>query len=242
MPDYWQKLQSGQIWSSPAGTVGLGGVGREVNLGELGLDDPTAQQACLTLGLQNQTPGLTLGRGRIYAVVRYGIGAACQTVILDWATSNTIELPVGKVNVTAIQVDAKGNPALPMPAGYENPNNAETIDVPIILTASLSKGPRSSLGMPTLSQTINLAANTTVPWSVPRRAKRVMVGDIRGQAASDVSAFVIGALAANAYILANAADSAIRTEGVQIQGGADNVQLNSTNGWNGITLVWFLDG
>lgn len=239
--DFYGNLVSGQIWSSPAGANGLGGVGRQVALGELELADTTVQQAVLTLGLVNRSPGTTLGRGRIYAIVQYGIGSANQTVILDWSQTQSISLPVGKVNVTAMEVDAKGAPLLPMPAGYVV-NLAEAIDVPVILTSELAAGDRSSVHAPTLTQTINLGVNITVPWQVPARAKRVLVGDIRGQAASDVTAFVVGSLSGNGFVLANAADSAIRTDGVILPGLTDNVQLNSTGGFNGIVLCWMLDG
>jgi len=239
--DFYGNLVSGQIWSTPQGQTGIGGVGRQIALGELELIDPNVQQAVLTLGLQNLEPGATLGMGRIYAVVQYGIGSANQTVILDWSQTQSISLPVGKVNVTAMEVDAKGAPLLSMPAGYVV-NPAENIAVRVILTTSLAAGDRSSVHAPTLTQTINLAAGVTVPWQVPARAKRVLVGDIRGQLASDVSAFIIGSLSANAFILANASDSMIRTDGVILPGLTDNVQLNSVGGFNGIALCWLLDG
>ncbi len=235
-------LRTGQNWSSIAGTVGIGGVGRSVTLGELSLDERHPQQATLTLGLVNLQPQNTLGRGRVYAVVKYGIGLANLTVVLDWGPTTSICLPCGKVNVTAVEVDAKGAPVLPMPAGYEIPDPTENIAVPIILTAELAAGPRSSIAMPTLSQTINLLGGVAVPWHVPARGKRVLVGDARGQLGTDLTALVVGSLAQNFYSLANAADSLIRTEGVALQGGADNVQLTSAGGWNGATLCWFLDG
>lgn len=240
--DQERILKAGQIWSTPVGGTGLGGVGARVGLGELYIQDRDFQQAVLTLGLQNLQPGTTLGKGRIYALIKYGIGTANVTCICDWSQTTSIALPVGRVNVTAVQVDAKGAPLLPMPAGYEVADATEDMNVRVTLTAQLAPGDRSSVQAPTLSQTINLAANVTVPWQVPFRGKRVMVGDARGQLGTDVRATVVGSLAANFYLLSNAADSAIRTQGVELQGGADNVQLNSTNGFNGITLCWFLDG
>lgn len=239
--DFFGNLVSGQIWSTPLGQTGLGGVGRQIALGELELVDPDVQQAVLTLGLQNLEPGVTLGMGRIYAIVQYGIGSANQTVILDWAQTQSISLPVGKCNVTAMEVDAKGAPLISLPAGYVV-NPAEDIAVRVILTTELAAGDRSSVHAPTLTQTINLAPNTTVPWQVPARAKRVLVGDARGQLATDVTALLVGSLSQNAFVLANAADSAIRTDGVILPGLTDNVQLNSVAGWNGVVLCWLLDG
>lgn len=236
-----QRLASGQIWSTPIGMVGLGGVGNQVSLGQFELPSTVAQQATLTLGLTNLAPGFALGTGRIYAIIKYGVGTANQTVILDWAQGTSIALPCGKITVDAMEVDAKGAPIMPMPAGYVV-NPAENIAVRVILTASLSVGDRSSLAAPTLTQTINLAAGVTVPWQVPARGKRVLVGDPRGLLATDVQAFIVGSLSMNTFVLANAGDSAIRTDGVILPGFTDNVQLLSPGGFNGIVLSWLLDG
>jgi hypothetical protein len=241
MPGKMSILHSGQIWSSPTGTNGLGGVGRSVALGELALEDPTCQQATLTLGYQNMNPGATLGQGRIYAIIKYGIGAANQTVAIDWCQGQTICLPAGKVHVTALQVDSKGAPWIPLPAGY-SVTPAEDIAVPVILTASLAAGSRSSISHPTLSQSVNIAAGATIPWQCPVRAKRVLVSDSRGQGATDLTARVVGSLANAFYNLANAADSAIRTDGVVLGGLADNVQLASVAGVINVSLCWMLDG
>lgn len=239
--DFYGNLVSGQIWSTPIGQVGLGGVGREVALGELELNDPTVQQAVLTLGLQNLDPGTQLGTGRIYARIQYGIGSANQTVLIDWAQTQSIALPVGKANVTAIQVDAQGLPAL-FPGTGTVINPLETIDHRIILTTSLAAGERSSVQAPTLTQTINLAAGVAQQYSVPARGKRVLVGDARGQAASDLLVFLIGSFSTNGFALANAADSAIRTDGVVLPGLTDNIQITSPGGWNGAVICWLLDG
>ena len=237
-----QRLACGQIWSTPAGGVGLGGIGAQVTLGELSLPTSTvAQQATLSLGLTNLNPGLALGTGRIYAIISYGVGTANQVVYLDWSQGNSIQLPVGKVTVNAMQVDAKGAPLLPMPAGYVV-TPGELIAVPVVLTATLAAGDRGSVHAPTLSQSVNIAAGFTVPWQVPPRGKKVLVGDARGQLATDLNVFVTGSLCQNAYVLANAADSAIRTEGVILPGFTDNVQIGSVAGWNGVTLCWMLDG
>jgi hypothetical protein len=235
------NITHGQIWSSPAGVPGLGGVGREQLLGQLQLDNPhEVQQATLTLGLVNRNPGLTIGMGRIYAKVLFGIGGANNTVLLDW-TNQSIVLPVGSCTVTAIQVDSYGAPALDLATGYVL-NPLQTIQAELILTACLAAGDRGGQAFPTLTQTLDLAAGVTTPFQVPARAKRVLVGDQRGQLASDVFALTAGSLALNLFRLANASDSAIRTEGVILPGMCDNVQLNSAGGATNITLCWLLDG
>lgn len=235
-------VKHGQIWSSPAGVPGLGGVGNEQLLGQLQLDNPhDVQQATLTLSLTNRNPLLTIGMGRIYAKVLYGIGAANQTVILDWSQTTSIVLPVGSCTVVAVQVDSKGAPVLPMPAGYAV-NPAQGIQVELILTACLAAGDRGGQAYPTLTQSVDLAAGVATPWQVPARAKRVLVGDQRGQVATDVTATTVGSLGLNFFNLANAADSAIRTEGVVLPGLTDNVQLQSAGGATNIPICWLLDG
>jgi hypothetical protein len=239
--DFFGNIQSGQIWSSPAGVNGLGGLGREVSLGELELPDspPYPQQATLTLSLQTQQFVAFLGAGgRIYAKITYGVGAANQTVFLDWSTGTSINLPAGKVNVVACQTDRQGLPFL----RGNNPIFADTIAVPIILTSSLTAGSRDSEAYPTLSQTIDIAAGVPAVLAPPPRAKGLLVSDARGQIGTDITVQVIGAFGVQGYALANAADSAIRTTGITMQGRVDNVQFNSPGGWNGIVVVWLLDG
>lgn len=238
--EVFTPVQEGVSWTSRGAMNGLGGVGAQVGMGELRLKDPTAQQATLTLGLQPINTNVALGDGRIYAKVVYGIGVANQTVFLDWSQGNSITLPVGKVTLTALQADEKGAPWLPMPAGYVQ-NPASLFNTGVILTATLARGPRSSLGFPTLTQTVSMAPIGPITWHAPARVKRVLVGEARGQAGSDVTAQVSGALGFNLFQLSNAADSAIRTEGVIVQSGAD-VTLASPGGVFGVTLCWLLDG
>lgn len=233
-------LQSGRIWTSPTGVTGLGGVGQEVGMGELSLQNPHSQQATLTLGLYQLDQSVALGDARIYARVKYGIGAANQTVLLDWSTGNSITLPCGKLTVTAVQTDEQGAPAIKLPLGYAT-NLTRVFNSGVVLTASLAAGPRSSLGYPTLTQTVGLAPIGPITFRSPLRVKRVQVGDSKGQAVTDLVAIVSGALGFNKFDLANAADSAIRTHGVVVQGGAD-VTLSSAVGDLGINLCWLLDG
>ncbi len=242
MPDPWQLLQSGQIWSSPNGTVGLGGIGAQQTLGELALEDQSVQVATLTLGVRSLNPGVAFGDGRIYALLTFGIGTANEIALVDWTATTTISLPVGRVNVTAIQTDAFGHPAVVDLNGFA-PNPAQVINVPVTLTASLAAGSRSSQGFPTLSQTVNVAAGggPTI-LRPPQRAKRVLVGDNRGQVASDLQVTIGGAFSINFFQLANPADSIIRTEGVIIPGGADVVALTSAAGVFGVPVCWLLDG
>jgi hypothetical protein len=242
MPDPWQKLQSGQIWSSAAGTVGLGGIGNQQGLGELALEDPSVQEATLTLGIRSLNPGLAFGDGRIYAQLTFGIGAASEVALVDWTATTTISLPVGKVNVVAIQTDAFGHPAIIDLNGFAV-NPLQVINVPITLTASLAAVPRSSQGMPTLTQTVRVdAGGGATILRPPQRAKRVLVGDPRGQVASDLQVTLGGSNSFNFFQLGNAADSIIRTEGVIIPGGDDVVSLTSVAGVLGVPVCWLLDG
>lgn len=247
MGDYWQKTQSGQIWSSPLGLNGIGGaVGTEANLGELALEDQSAQMSTLTLGLRSTRSNFLLTTGRVYAVVTYGVGTSNNTVILDWSTCNTISLPTGKATITAMQVDAKGSPALPLPTTtgiipYVT-DGSQLIGVPLILTAQLAAYERSSQGWPTVTQVIDLAEpNAQVRLVVPVRTKAVIVGDSRGQAGSDITVNIQGNTGTTMYDLANAADSAIRTTGVLV-GGASSILLRSVGGHLGVPVIWLLDG
>lgn len=238
---------SGQIWSSQPGQTGLGGLGIEVSLGDLKLEDDTAQEATLTLTLKAQNPLVSFGLGRIYARVKFGVGTASQTVLLDWSQGTSIVLPCGVCNVAAVQVDSKGAPALPMPIPGEGapvyvPNPNDTIDVPVILTACLAAGPRSSVRSPTLTQTVDLPENSGPGWWVPQRAKGVIVGDPRGIAATDLLVNVTGCGSTNRFSLANAADSSIRTTGILLPGNSEFVTTFSAGGVTGVPICWLLDG
>ena len=243
MVDYWQTIQSGQIWSTPVGALGLGGIGSEVNLGELALNDSSGtqveQEAVLTLGLQRPLD-VNWGGGRIYAKVLFGIGTANQTVYLDWFSGNSIELPVGKCTVTAVQTDMQGAPVMPLPAGYAL-RPGDTVDTRVILTASLAAGERASIAAPTLSQTFDFAAGILTVIRVPPRAKHVVIGDPRGQVASDLRVEILGSNGINRFFLVNPADSPIRTTGV-VLGQADNLQILSPAGIASIPITWLLEG
>ena len=233
---------SGQTWSSPIGTIGLGGVGQQVTLGELQLENPQAQLATLTLGIRNLNPAVAFGDGRLYALITFGIGSANETALLDWTATTTITIPAGKVNVTAIQVDAYGHPAATDLIGLAT-NFAQVINVPIALTASLAAAPRSSPAMATLTQTIpQLFPATPVTLRPPQRTKRVLVGDVRGQAGSDLQVTVGGSASQNVFQLGNPADSRIRTDGVVLPGGDDIVTLVSAAGVLQVPVCWLLDG
>lgn len=230
----------GSIWSSTA-SGGLGGYGKRVNVGELKLADQHAQQATLTLGLANLNTSKPMGPGRVYAIVTYGIGASNQTVILDWSQGTSICLPVGVLNVGAIEVNFTGAPALEMPVGFAPPS-FHPIVAQFSLTASLSAGPRCSLGMPTLTQSFSLEAGDSFDWPVPTRAKRVLVGERRTVTTTDLLVSVNGPQCINAYDLADPSDSFVRTNGVSLPGLSDSVTISSASGAKFITLCWFLDG
>lgn len=246
---------SGITWSSPAGVFALGGVGQQVNIGELevqpsktitryGLEqtDPIPQVATITLGIRTQNPGVALSAGgRLYAWIKYGVGNSNEEVMIDWLEQQSITLPAGKFTIVACQADAYGLPFVSNIAGFVV-NPAQVFNAGIILNASVTAGVRSSASSPTLTQTVDVAPGVfVVNMRVPQRAKRVLVGDHRGQAGSDLTVTVAGTLAINYFDLANAADSAIRTEGVVLPGGTEGLSLNSA-GVFGLPVCWILDG
>jgi hypothetical protein len=234
-------LKSGLTWSSPQGTVGLGGFGRQATIGELSLPDPLPQISTLTLTMKSLNPNIAFGDGRLYAQLTFGIGAATETIFVDWTQTQTIALPAGKVNVTAVQADAFGHPFLLDSNGF-TPDPTQTIQIPIQLTASLASGIRPGIFPPILTQTAGRLFPADVHLYVPPpRAKRVLVGDVRGQALSDLQVQLGGSASFNIFNLGNAADSMIRTEGVIIPGN-DAMQLSSAAGVIGVVICWLLDG
>jgi hypothetical protein len=235
-------LKSGLTWSPPvAGVLGVGGYGAEVNVGELSLSDPTPQLSTLSLSMTSLNPNVAFGDGRLYAKITFGIGAATETILVDWIQGQTIVLPAGKVNIVAVQADAFGHPFILDSNGYA-PNLAQTINVPLRLTASLAYGIRPGIFPPTLTQTAGqLFPAAPALYIPPARAKRVLVGDVRGQALSDLQVDLQGAASFNILNLGNAADSVVRTEGVVIPGN-DQMQLTSAAGVIGVVICWLLDG
>ena len=244
VPDIYGAITVGQIWSSPPGVMGLGGIGREVALGELELKDidgkvPFPQMATLTLGLQRPFDN-NWGGGMIYAKIQFGIGAANQTAYIDWYSGNSIALPVGKCTVTAVQTDSQGAPVLPLPAGYAL-RPADAITTSVILTASLAAFERSSVFAPILSQSFDFAPGILVAMRVPPRAKGLIVGDPRGQALSDLRVELITANGINRFFLANGNDSTIRTTGITL-GNSDYIQVLSPGGIANVPFTWLLEG
>ena len=218
--------------SGQAPILGLGGVGREVNMGELWIESLAfPSMVTLTLGLSNMNPAFpAFGVGAIQARVSYGVGAANETLLMDWGTQNSICLPAGKLNVTAVEV---GDPTTPF-----------NIFVPVLLTAQIAAGPRSSLGWPTLTDVVTLVAGVPLVIYPPRRAKRLIVGDTRGQAASDVQVVLNARSGLNMWNLGNPSDSLIRTEGVIVPSATNIITLTSAagTGANGLVICWLLDG
>jgi len=241
MGDYWQKTQTGQIWSSAPGTMALGGIGNEIAMGELGLEGTeTAQQAVLSLGMQQTDSTGTFGAGRILARIKYGIGCASQTIIVDWALKNAIVLPVGRATITAVQTDSQGFPAIPLPGGLA-PRPADGIFTPVILTSSLAAGVRGSIHSPTLTLAYGLPAGGLIGFNCPAGAKGIIVTDPRGQALSDIRVDIFASRGINRFFLVNPADSAIRTTGVAL-GDASVVELLSPGGIDHVNIVWLLEG
>jgi len=228
----------GLTWTAPvipgqAPMLGLGGAGRVVGMGELSLPDPTAQIATLVLNMRSlDNNALNVGPGNIRARVTYGVGAiGHDQVELDWGFETSIGLPVGRCTVTAIETgDATG---------------AANVPRRIMLTAQLAKGPRSSLGWPTLTESFLLAAGVPEILVPPARARRLLVTDYRGIAGTDlIVEFETLNAAVNRFDLANPADSAIRTEGVVMPTATTLVRITSVagTGINHIGACFLLDG
>lgn len=231
----------GRAWSyllvpGQAAINGLGGVGRRISLGDLTLPgSPTSgQMATLVLNVYDiYGREVNLGPGNIRAHVSYGVGAIGKDEVrLDWGPGTSIQLPAGHCNVDAVEIGTS--------SGIAN------ISGPIRLSAQLVPGPRMSLGWPTYTDVFALEAQSVVHLVIPpRRAKRLWVGDYRGQAGSDlnVTLHMLGNSTA-LYQLANAADSAIRTDGIVLPGTTTRIDFASAAGTAGnlITACFLLDG
>lgn len=228
----------GLTWTAPVITgqapiLGLGGSGRTVGMGELSLPDiGCGQMATLTLNMRSlDNNQLDMGPGNIRARVKYGVGAiGHDEVELDWGFGSSITLPVGRCTLTAIEIGDS--------TGINMPRR-------IMLTAQLAKGPRSSLGWPTLTESFVLAAGVAHTMVPPARARRLLVTDYRGIAGSDITVRITmlnGAV--NLFALATAADSPIRTEGVMLPATTTLVSVTSAAGTaaNHIAAVFLLDG
>jgi hypothetical protein len=213
--------------------LGLGGIGRQANMGELTLPDyQFPAMSTLLLQMRNlYNPGINIGPGNIRAIAKYAVGAVPNDeVMLDWTFGTSISLPAGKVTLTAVEYGV----------GSGNRN----IAVPLFLSAQLVPGPRFSTAAPTLTFAFVLTATVAESMAPPARAKRLLVGDRRGQAASDVIVTIEALNARNTYNLGNAADSAIRTEGVILPGATTMISFVSATGTGNdlITVCFLLDG
>jgi hypothetical protein len=202
-------------------------------MGELSLPDiGCAQMGTLTLNMRSlDNNQLDIGPGNIRARVKYGVGAiGHDEVELDWGFGSSITLPCGRCTLTAVEVgDATGS----------------NLPRRIMLTAQLAKGPRSSLGFPTLTNSFRLVAGVGVNIVPPARARRLLVTDYRGIAGSDVQVRLTMLNAAvNLFALATAADSVIRTEGVFLPATTTMVNILSPAGTAGnhIAACFLLDG
>lgn len=229
----------GKMWTAPviagqAPIVGLGGAGSIVSLGELSLPNiDCPQMATLTLNMRSQdNQALVIGPGAVRARVDYSVGAIpSDRVELDWGFETSIVLPCGRCTISAIEVgDATGAGNMPRR---------------MMLTAQLAAGPRSSLGWPTLTESFFLAAGVPNVLIPPARARRLLVTDYRGIAGTDLIVDITmlnGAI--NRFVLATAADSAIRTDGVFLPATTYEVRVTSAGGTgvNHIAACFLLDG
>jgi hypothetical protein len=212
---------------------GLGGAGRVANLGELILPEYAfPSMSTVLLGLRNlDNSDRDIGPGNIRALIKYAVGAVPNDeVLLDWGYETSISVPAGKVALTAIEYGTG--------SGFRN------ISSRIMLTAQLVPGPRFSTAAPTLTFSFDLGDNIAEFLVPPARAKRLLVGDWRGIAGTNLQVTVRALDSDNLYDLSNPADSAIRTEGVILPSSTTRIQFLSLGGTNNhlITVCFLLDG
>lgn len=208
----------GFSWSTPTTnppTGGLGGVGRQVGMGELSLPElEKPQMATLLLGMRN-LENRAFGNGTIRALIKYGIGAIPHEELwVDWSWGTSIEIPAGQCSVTAAEFGIVSG-------------SSKNIQVRILLTAMLVAGPRSSLGWPTFTEQFHLTIASPELMQPPARAKRLLVGD-KGVANSKVIVTVRALGIDTTYDLGNAADSAIRTDGIVLPGATTLITFATT--------------
>ena len=228
----------GLSWVAPnipgqAKLLGLGGIGRQANMGELTLPNYQypAMSTCLLQMRNLHNPGIDIGPGNIRAILKYAVGAVPNDeVMLDWSWGTAISIPAGKVTLTAVE--------------YGVGSGSNNIAVPIFLSAQLVPGPRYSTAAPTLTFAFQLAQNVPELMEPRARAKRLLVGDRRGVAGSDIIVTVTALNSRNTYDLGNVADSAIRTEGVVLPGATTMISINSAGGTglDLVTVCFMLDG
>lgn len=212
---------------------GIGGSGRQANMGELILPEYAfPAMSTVLLGMRNlDNPDRDIGPGNIRALLKYAVGAVPNDeVLLDWGYETSISIPAGKVTCTAIEYGV----------GSGNRNMSSRI----MLTAQIVPGPRFSTAAPTLTFSFDLGVNVMEAVVPPSRAKRLLVGDWRGITGTDLQVTVKALDADNLYFLNNAADSAIRTIGVVLPSATTQVQFLSPGGTNNhlITCCFLLDG
>lgn len=212
---------------------GLGGSGRQANMGELILPEYAfPSMSTVLLGMRNlDNPDRDIGPGNIRAMLKYAVGAVPNDeVLLDWGYETSISIPAGKVTCTAIE--------------YGVISGGRNISSRLMLTAQIVPGPRFSKFPPTLTQTFDLGVNIMEAVVPPARAKGLLVGDSRGVTGTDLQVTVVALNASNLYFLNNVADAAIRTVGIVLPSATTQVQFLSPGGTNNhlITVCWLLDG
>ncbi len=95
----------------------------------------------------------------VYAHITFGVGGSIQTVLVDWANGNAIQVPAGSIRVAAIP--------------YQT-----TPGIPYVAAGSFVVGcamARDSIGesKATFTQVVTVGANVAIP--VPKFAKRVVI-------------------------------------------------------------------
>ncbi len=227
----------GSSFSSPVGVAGIAPISAaapmpEVSMGQLRLRrDQVDEVATLILTRRDieTLPG-PFHPGKIVARIIYGLGTTSDEIMVDWnyGTSITVPAGVGKVTVIAQQ---RGP--------YPDPTVLSQMVDRFTISAMLAAGSRQSLGAPTFTYVIDVAAGGTTNVRIPNRAKYVMVNSIVG-ILSDVHVTLTGGGTGTRYVIAT--DEVLRSTGVVIPGPMRFLQLSSLAGEAGLTACFLLDG
>jgi hypothetical protein len=242
--DYVTPEKWGSTWSTPTTEPssdpqnwGLGGQGVVKMVGEYTLHKPALPSAMCTLylglirsGVNPNPPSGSPIFGPIYADVTIGYGAAAYQFSMDWAQGASISVPAGKVTVNARQ--------------------GGSLDYKIQLSAGLAIGPRGVATPPSYTQYFAVPPRPgSAVIQVPNRARGLLVPKVFTGRPSDFEIWVMRGPSAASDVIAEynhaiATDSEIWTRGVQLPGGAQQVQIFSTVGtlFNAPNAIFLLDG
>jgi hypothetical protein len=227
----------GASFSSPVGVAGIATISAavpmpEVSVGQLRLRRELVDEVSTLILTRRdiETLGGPFHPGKIVARIIYGVGTASDEIVIDWnyGTSVTVPAGVGKVTVIAQQ---RGP--------YPDPTVLSQMVDRFTISAMLVAGSRQSIGAPTLTYVVDIAAGGTTNVRIPNRSKYVMVNSLVG-ILSDVHVTLTGGGTGTRYVIAT--DEILRSTGVVIPGPMRFLQLSSLLGEAGLTACFLLDG